>query len=88
MGAAADPLYYAEYKSAVWDLFELAPRDEVAPACQQFNPDFSPAFFKMASKPYTAMLLPRSSKKQSVIFQYPAELWHKPIWAWFLKNQA
>lgn len=37
MGAAPDPLYYAEYKSAVWDLFELTPGDEVAPACQQFK---------------------------------------------------
>lgn len=37
MGAAPDPKYYSEYKTAVWDLFELVKDEKQDAACNQFK---------------------------------------------------
>jgi len=37
MGAAPDPKYYSEFKSAVWDLFELVKDEKQDTACNQFK---------------------------------------------------
>lgn len=37
MGAAPDPKYYSEFKSAVWDLFELVKDEQQDAACNQFK---------------------------------------------------
>lgn len=37
LGAAKDPKYYAEYKSAVWDLFELEESEKQDVNCKKFK---------------------------------------------------
>lgn len=37
LGALGDPKYYAQYKQAVWDLFELLPDDKQDPNCSNFK---------------------------------------------------
>jgi hypothetical protein len=37
MGAAPDPKYYSEYKTAVWDLFELVKDEKQDATCNQFK---------------------------------------------------
>jgi hypothetical protein len=37
LGTAKDPKFYAEFKGAVWDLFELEADDKLDPKCQKFK---------------------------------------------------
>ena len=37
MGAAKDPKFYALFKSAIWDQFELAKDEKADPACDRFK---------------------------------------------------
>lgn len=37
MGAAPDPKYYSQFKSAVWDLFELVQEEKQDSACNKFK---------------------------------------------------
>ncbi|MBD2305338.1 hypothetical protein H6G17_07405 [Chroococcidiopsis sp. FACHB-1243] len=37
MGAAPDPKYYSESKTAVWELFELVPNEKQDKACDRFK---------------------------------------------------